>query len=101
MTVDAARRTRRRAPAKSAAPESDEFKQYMRKLKEFVTAFDFVRMRPDSGVIAGGMPEGSISRAINTRDCSPPEKRLKGLSSWSALKRNLVAQLATWIWLPL
>ena len=50
---------------KGAAPESDEFKQYMRKLKEFITAFDFVRMRPDSRVIAGGAPEGSISRAIS------------------------------------
>ena len=48
-----------------AAPESDEFKQYMRKLKEFITAFNFVRMRPDSRVISGGLPEGSISRAIS------------------------------------
>lgn len=50
---------------KGPGPESDEFKRYMRKLKDFVSAFDFVRMRPDSGVLAGGIPEGSTSRAIS------------------------------------
>jgi hypothetical protein len=50
---------------RGASTESTEFKGYLQKLKEFVTTFDFVRMRPDAGVIAGGIPEGSITRAIS------------------------------------
>jgi len=46
-------------------PESNEFKGYLRKLMEFVTGFDFVRMRPDRGVVAGGLPQGSFWRAIS------------------------------------
>lgn len=49
---------------RGASPESDEFKQYMRNLKEFLTSFDFVRMRPDRGVLAGGLPAGSTGRAL-------------------------------------
>jgi hypothetical protein len=46
------------------SPESDESKGYLRKLKEFVTAFDFVRMRPDTSLITGGLPPGAIARAL-------------------------------------
>jgi hypothetical protein len=46
-----------------ADPQSDEFKLYLKKLKEFITSLDFVRMRPQPGVIAGGM-EGSVVRAL-------------------------------------
>jgi hypothetical protein len=46
-------------------PESNEFKGYLRKLKEFIGAFDFVRMRPDTKVIADGLPESSFGRAIS------------------------------------
>lgn len=46
-------------------PESAEFKHYLRKLKEFVSGFDFVRMRQDKGVLVGGLPEGSFWRAIS------------------------------------
>jgi hypothetical protein len=47
------------------APESNEFKGYLRKLKEFVTGLNFVGMRPDHGVVAGGLPEGSFWRGIS------------------------------------
>jgi hypothetical protein len=47
------------------SPESNEFKAYLRRLKEFVTGFDFVRMRPDHSIIAGGLPQGSFWRAIS------------------------------------
>jgi hypothetical protein len=46
-------------------PVSDEFKGYLQKLKEFVVGFDFIRMRQDQSVIAGGLPEGGFSRAIS------------------------------------
>jgi hypothetical protein len=46
-------------------PESNEFKGYLRKLKEFITGFDFIAMRPDRDVVAGGLPQGSIWRAIS------------------------------------
>lgn len=50
---------------KGATAESDEFKGYLKSLKSFVEGFDFVRMRPDDGVIAAGLPDGSIARAIS------------------------------------
>ena len=42
----------------------------------------------------------SISRAISTRACSPPESRPTGVSSCSARKRKRLAQPATWIGRP-
>jgi hypothetical protein len=45
--------------------EGDEFKGFLKSLKTFVEGFDFVRMRPDDGVIAAGLPDGSIARAIS------------------------------------
>jgi len=33
-------------------------------LKKFMTGLNFVRMRQDTGVIAGGIPDGSFGRAI-------------------------------------
>lgn len=45
-------------------PQSNEFKGYLKKLKEFITSFDFVKMRPQPGVIAAGLAEGSISRVL-------------------------------------
>jgi hypothetical protein len=46
-------------------PESDEFKVFLTSLKNFMAGFDFVRMRPDTTVIASGKPEAAISRAIS------------------------------------
>ncbi len=46
-------------------PESELFKGYLRKLMQFVTGFDFVRMRPDHGVVAAGLSsETSFWRAL-------------------------------------
>jgi hypothetical protein len=47
------------------SPESNEFKGYLRALVDFMTGFEFVRMRPDRGVVAAGLPEGSFWRAIS------------------------------------
>jgi hypothetical protein len=47
------------------APESNEFKGCLEKLMEFIGRFDFVRMRQDRNVLAGGLPEGSFGRALS------------------------------------
>jgi hypothetical protein len=46
-------------------PESDEFKRYLGKLKAFLDSLDFIRMRPDRAVIAGGLGEDSFWRALS------------------------------------
>ena len=33
-------------------------------LGEFIRSFNFIKMRPDNGVIAGGIPEGGTARAL-------------------------------------
>ena len=47
-----------------ADPQSNEFKAQLKKLKEFITSLDFVRMRPQPALIAGGIAEGSVIRAL-------------------------------------
>jgi hypothetical protein len=47
------------------AAESSEFKGYLRALKQFMTNFEFMRMRPDNGVIADGIPRGSFGRTLS------------------------------------
>jgi hypothetical protein len=37
----------------------------LQKLKEFITGFDFVRMRQDKQVLTAGLPEGTFWRAIS------------------------------------
>jgi hypothetical protein len=51
--------------ATGVAPESDEFKGYLRKLAEFMNGFDFIRMQPDRDLLRGGLREGSIWRALS------------------------------------
>jgi hypothetical protein len=46
-------------------PESDQFKVYLQKLKEFMTGFDLVRMGQDNSVLTAGLPAGSFWRAIS------------------------------------
>jgi hypothetical protein len=36
----------------------------MKVLREFMTCFDFIRMKPDPSVIQGGIPEGGTARAL-------------------------------------
>ena len=46
-------------------PESNEFKGYLRRLREFMVSFDFIHMRPDDNVIAEGIQASSIGRALS------------------------------------
>jgi hypothetical protein len=50
---------------KGRHPESEQFKVHLQKLKEFITGFDFVRMRQDKQVLTAGLPEGTFWRAIS------------------------------------
>ncbi len=40
------------------------FRKQMKVLREFMTDFDFIRMKPDNSVIQGGIPEGGTARAL-------------------------------------
>jgi hypothetical protein len=40
------------------------FRKQMKVLREFMTGFDFIRMKPDHSVIQGGIPEGGTARAL-------------------------------------
>jgi hypothetical protein len=40
------------------------FRRQMRILRDFIHAFDFVRMRPDNSAIKGGVPKGCTARAL-------------------------------------
>jgi hypothetical protein len=43
---------------------SAAFRKQMKVLREFITGFDFVRMKPDHSVVQGGIPEGGTARAL-------------------------------------
>ena len=43
---------------------SAAFRKQMKVLREFMTGFDFIRMKPDPSVIQGGIPEGGTARAL-------------------------------------
>jgi hypothetical protein len=43
---------------------SPSFRRQMKVLKDFIHSFDFVRMRPDRGVIKGGVPDGMQAWAL-------------------------------------
>jgi len=38
--------------------------RYLEILREFVTGFDFIKMRPDNSIIKGGVPEKATARAL-------------------------------------
>jgi len=40
------------------------FRKQLEVLKDFISGFDFIRMKPDSSVIKGGVPEKSTARAL-------------------------------------
>jgi hypothetical protein len=40
------------------------FRKQMKVLREFMTGFDFIRMKPDHSVIQGGIPEGGTARVL-------------------------------------
>lgn len=41
-----------------------ELWQQLRILKDFINGFDFVAMKPDNSIIAGGLPQGTTARAL-------------------------------------
>lgn len=44
-----------------------ELRKQLQILAEFINGFDFVKMRPDNAVIAGGIPQGTTARALTQR----------------------------------
>jgi hypothetical protein len=50
--------------ANSGWGDGPALREQLRVLKEFMNGFDFVRMRPDTSVIRGGVPEGATARAL-------------------------------------
>ena len=51
-------------PASQPGGGSAALRRQLRVLKDFISAFDFVRMRPDDSVIAGSAPPGGSARAL-------------------------------------
>ncbi len=49
---------------KSPGGGSPDLRRQLRILKEFISSFDFVRMRPDKTVVVGGLPEGARIEAL-------------------------------------
>jgi hypothetical protein len=49
----------------AAGTGNDVILRQLRLLKEFMYGFDFVRMRRDAGLIAGGTPAGAFARGIS------------------------------------
>ncbi len=51
-------------PANQPGNGSPAFREQMRALRDFIHKFDFLRMRPDTAFIKGGVPPGSSVRAL-------------------------------------
>jgi hypothetical protein len=51
-------------PATQPGGGSTALRQQLRLLRDFMDRLDFVRMRPDDRVIAGGVPEGASARVL-------------------------------------
>lgn len=51
-------------PASQPGGGNAGFRRQMKILSGFIHGFDFVRMRPDSSVVAGGVPPGATARAL-------------------------------------
>jgi hypothetical protein len=52
-------------PEKSPGGGNRGFRQQMKVLKDFLHGFEFVRMKPDSGVVKGGLPPKSRARVLS------------------------------------
>jgi hypothetical protein len=52
-------------PAKQPGGGTDQLRKQLSYLKEFIGQFDFVHMKPDSNVIAGGLPENVVYNALS------------------------------------
>lgn len=51
-------------PGKTPGGGSPNLRHQLKVLKEFIDSFDFIRMRPNNGVIKGGVPPGATARAL-------------------------------------
>jgi hypothetical protein len=54
-------------PASQPGGGSPTLRRQLKILKDFIAAFDFVRMSPDAAAIAGGIPRGGSARALVER----------------------------------
>ncbi len=52
-------------PDKQPGGGNPAFRQQMKTLAEFMSSFDFIRMKPDGNVIAGGVPQGHRAYALS------------------------------------
>ncbi len=46
-------------------PENQQLLGSLSHLKQFIESFDFLKMRPDPGLVVNGIPAGAIARAIS------------------------------------
>ena len=51
-------------PAKMPGGGNPDFRRQMKVLKEFIHAFDFIRMKPDRAIIKGGFPDKAKAYAL-------------------------------------
>jgi len=51
-------------PASQPGGGNREFRKQMRILRDFMSTFNFVKMKPDSSIIKGGVPPGLTARAL-------------------------------------
>jgi len=51
-------------PANQPGGGNPVFRRQMRILRDFINGFEFVKMRPDSTVIQGGLPKGTLRMAL-------------------------------------
>ncbi len=55
-------------PASQPGGGSTGFRKQMRVLSDFISSFNFIRMKPDPSIIVGGVPNGGSARALVEED---------------------------------
>lgn len=55
-------------PASQPGGGNPAFREELRVLRNFIGKFDFLRMKPDTNVISGGIPAGATARALAQSD---------------------------------
>jgi hypothetical protein len=46
-------------------PENEQILTALRSLKQFIESFEFLKMRPDPGLVASGLPRGAFARGMS------------------------------------